>query len=92
MSRKEPMMMEQKIEFITKLRSGRFCLTDLCRTYDISRPTAYKYILRYQQEGLKGLHERGRAPTVHPNKASDIIKEKIVECRKSHLRWGGEKI
>jgi transposase InsO family protein len=92
MAWKETTSMEQKIEFITEWRTGRYHLTELCRAYGISRPTAYKYIKRYQQEGLTGLQEKSRAPTVHPNKTPDVIERTIVEWRKRHPRWGGEKI
>ena len=50
---KETTMMEQKLEFINEWRSGNFSLSGLCRQFGISRPTAYKYIERYEK-GLKG--------------------------------------
>ncbi len=84
--------MEQKIEFINEWRSGVFSITELCEEFSITRPTAYKYIKRFEQEGLDGLKERSRTPHNHPNKVSFKIEERIVFHRKKHPRWGGEKI
>lgn len=92
MTWKETTTMEQKIEFITEWRSGNYTITELCRQFEISRPTAYKYIKRYEKEGLEGLKEHERKPFNHPNKIPSEIEEKIITYRKKHPRWGGEKI
>lgn len=92
MAWKETTAMEQKIEFITEWRSGRYSVSELCRAFAISRPTAYKYLKRYLQEGLEGLQERLRAPSNHPNRTPLEIEGKIIQHRRNHSRWGGEKI
>jgi transposase len=92
MAWKETTAMEQKIEFITEWRSGAYSITELCRQFNISRPTAYKYINRYEQEGLQGLYEKTRSHSNHPNKTKDYIEDSIVALRKKHPRWGAEKI
>ena len=92
MAWKETTKMEQKIEFINEWRSGRFTITELCRHFDISRPTAYKWIKRYEEKGLIGLEELDRNPHNHPLKTPQDIEERIVFYRKKHKRWGGEKI
>ncbi len=84
--------MEQKIEFINEWKSGAYSIADLARQFDISRPTAYKYIKRYQTDGIKGLEELPRAHSHHPAKIPKEIENKIISHRKKHPRWGGEKI
>ncbi len=60
--------MEQKIEFICEWRTGNYIITELCRSFEISRPTAYKIIARFENEGYGGLRELSRRPhEVHPN-------------------------
>ncbi len=39
---KETTIMEQKIEFICEWRTGKYTITELCKNFEISRPTAYK--------------------------------------------------
>lgn len=72
---KETTMMEQKLEFINEWRSGNFNLSDLCRQFGISRPTAYKYLERYEKEGLEGLKEKGRTPHSHPRQTGEAIEK-----------------
>lgn len=92
MAWKETTMMEQKIEFINEWLSKIYSITELWRQFEISRPTAYKYIARYKNEGLAGLRERSRSPKRHPNKTKKNIESAIIKLRKKHPRWGGEKI
>ncbi|MBQ0734313.1 helix-turn-helix domain-containing protein, partial [Aquimarina celericrescens] len=50
--------MEQKIEFICEWRTGKYTITELCRNFEISRPTAYKLIDRFENQGFEGLKEQ----------------------------------
>ena len=48
---------DQKIEFLTRLRSGER-MTDLCRAYGIARKTGHKLAKRFEQLGALGLEEQ----------------------------------
>ncbi len=50
---KETTTMEQKIEFICEWRTGKYTITELCKNFEISRPTAYKLINRFENQGTK---------------------------------------
>ena len=70
---KESTIMEQKIEFICEWRTGNYTITELCRNFEISRPTAYKIIARFENEGYEGLKELSRKPTrIHPTPTCEI--------------------
>jgi transposase len=58
--------MEQKIEFICEWRTGKYSITELCRSFEISRPTAYRLIERFERLGFEGLKEQSRSPQRHP--------------------------
>ena len=64
---KEASAMDQRIQMIADWLSGDYGKSELCRSYGISRPTADKWIRRYEHQGLPGLAELGRAPHCHPN-------------------------
>ena len=64
---KETTMMEQKIEFICEWRTGKYTITELCKSFELSRPTAYKLILRFKNQGYEGLREHSISPSTHPN-------------------------
>jgi len=48
--------MDQKRLFIADHIRGTFTMTELCVRYDVSRKTGYKWIARFESEGLSGLH------------------------------------
>ena len=73
---KETTTMEQKIEFICEWRTGKYTITELCKSFEISRPTAYKLISRFEKQGFEGLKVNSRAPSNHPN----ATKENIIRC------------
>jgi transposase-like protein len=45
---KETTTMEQKIEFICEWNAQKYSIAELCRAFEVSRPTAYKLINRYE--------------------------------------------
>lgn len=51
---KDTTIMEQKSEFICEWRTEKHYITELCRSFNISRPTAYKIIARFEKEGYEG--------------------------------------
>jgi len=89
---KETTTMEQKIEFICEWRTGKYTITELCKSFEISRPTAYKLISRFEEQGFQALREQSRAPRKHPNATSENIIDGILNLKKKHKYWGAKKI
>jgi transposase len=44
-----------KIEFICEWRTGKYSLRENYKAFEISRPTAYKLIDKFENHGIKGL-------------------------------------
>jgi transposase InsO family protein len=84
--------MEQKVEFISEWLTGKYTITELCKSFEISRPTAYKMIYRYGNFGIEGLRERSSIPIHHPNKTKDIIEKNILQLKEKYPRWGAKKV
>ena len=84
--------MELKVEFISAWRSQKYALTELCRSFGISRSTAYRIISRYENYGIEGLVERKKAPKSHPNKTTEKVEKNILELKEKYPRWGAKKI
>ena len=84
--------MEQKVEFICEWRTQKYTITELCRVFEISRPTAYKMITRYEKSGIEGLKERNKSPNKHPNRTSEFVVKNILKLKGKHVRWGAKKI
>ena len=76
---KDTTIMEQKIEFICEWRTGKYTITELCKSFEISRPTAYRIISRFEKEGYEGLRERSRKPREpHPNATDEKAVKGII--------------
>ncbi|MFA5824324.1 MAG: IS481 family transposase [Thermodesulfovibrionales bacterium] len=84
--------MNEKVSFINEWRSGCWPMSELCTAFGISRTLGYKYLDRYESEGLAGLLERSKAPFSSPNKTPGHIEKAIITLRKQHCRWGPEKL
>lgn len=89
---KEATKMKLKEEFVLMADQPNANIAALCRRFEISRPTGYKWLRRYQAEGLDGLQERSRRPHHSPNKTPDHIEELVVEARREDPGWGGRKL
>ena len=90
---KETTIMEQKIEFICEWKTGKYTITELCKNFKISRPTAYKIIARFEKEGYDGLRELSKKPkTKHPNSTDEKVVESILQLKEKHKLWGAKKI
>lgn len=84
--------MEQINRFVMLARSGRFTLTDLCEQFGISRKTGYKYLARYEAEGLNGLRQRSHRPHQFANATDAKVEALILAERRVHRTWGPKKL
>ena len=89
---KETTTMEQKIEFICEWRTGKYTITELCKGFEISRPTAYRLINNFEKHGFEGLKKRSFKPRDSPNKTKKIVEENILKLKDKYPLWGAKKI
>nr|WP_321453146.1 IS481 family transposase [uncultured Carboxylicivirga sp.] len=90
---KDTTIMELKIEFICEWRTGKYTITELCKRFVISRPTAYKIISRFEEDGYEGLRELSRKPRgMHPNATNEKVVNRILKLKENHKLWGAKKI
>lgn len=84
--------MSLREEFVKKAYENKFNMSELCRHYEISRTTAYKWLKRYEQEGEVGLLDRSRRPCHSPLRISTEQVEIILNARKNSPAWGAKKL
>src|SRR5207245_10874014 len=89
---KETSPMRERTEFIVEHRSGLYSFSALCEKYQISRKTGYKFLERFEVDGLEGLRDRSRAPKSSPQRLSAEVVELLVTARHKHPRWGAQTI
>jgi putative transposase len=59
--------MNERVKFVAAYLECEESFSDLCCDFGISRKTGYKWVRRYQAEGVSALEEVSRAPHAHPN-------------------------
>ena len=84
--------MNERLKFVQDAQSDRFTMAELCARYGVSRPTGYKWIARYAEEGRRGLGDRSRAPQTCPHKISTPMTELLCAAREAHPFWGARKL
>ena len=62
----------------------------LCREFEISRATGYKWLARYQRN--ETLSDLSRRPNNIANKTPEAIETQIIQMRAKHPGWGAKKI
>ena len=83
--------MDQKMEFCLKaLRGSNF--RQLCREYEISTKTGYKWRERFLERGYQGLEELSRRPHKHPEQVEGEQVCEIVRLKQQFPFWGARKI
>ena len=89
---KETTAMTERSTFVEKAMGDKSNVSALCKEYEISRTTGYKWLRRYKELGEEGLESRSRRPYCSPNQTPSEIEALILETRSQHPSWGGVKI
>ena len=85
-------VVEQRKRFVQEYESGEWTMAELCRIYEVSRESGYKWLKRSQVEGEAGLEDRSRAPVRHPNQTEPSIEQQLLALRQRHATWGARKL
>jgi len=81
-----------RMEFVLLAREEWVSMTEVCREFGISRKTGYKWLRRYEAEGLRGLSDRSRRPHSSPFSVSGEVVLALVRLRGEHPFWGPKKL
>lgn len=82
---------EERLRFIARLLEGE-SMSEVCRSFGISRKTGYKIYNRYKQEGPEALSDRSRRPVRYANQLPAPLERLIVDCKREKPHWGARKI
>jgi transposase InsO family protein len=85
-------VMDQRIEFIALSQKRHLSFSELCRRFNISRPTGYKWLYRYNKHGIEGLEDRSRRPINFPGQTTKKVEVLIEQLRNKDPEWGPKKI
>ena len=83
-------MEKSRLEFAVEALAGEQSMSQLCREYEVSRPTGYKWLRRYQAG--EPLRDQSHASRRHPNRTPPEVEALLVAARNRHPTWGGRKL
>jgi putative transposase len=89
---RETSSMDQRLQFVLEYHRGLLTMSELAEHYGVSRVTAYKWLDRYDTEGVIGLVDRSRRPHRSPQATDPRLLETLVTLRKRHPCWGPKKL
>src|SRR5262245_2627144 len=87
----DPVM--ERIDFCRSWEDGQeLDFSAHCQAYGISRKSGYKWLRRYEEEGMRGLFDRSRAKHTHANQVSEEMMQLLVTLRGKRPHWGPKKL
>src|ERR1700761_2090725 len=88
----EVKVVEQRKLFCEAISNKKLSISEACRQFEISRPTGYLWLNRYQNEGVKGLENLSSARLTQNNQTPDEIVKQILGLKHKFPTWGPKKI
>ena len=89
---KQESVVEQRLRFLLEVRNKEATISELCRRYEISRKTGYKWLKRYEKAGsIEALKDQTRRPHHSPGRTSAWHEQAVLTVR-AEKNWGAEKI
>ena len=82
--------MQQRKAFIEEYLKKEPSVSELCRRFEVSRKTAYKWIDRFM--GGCELVDRSRRPHSSPRAITEALEDAIVKARRERPHWGPKKL
>jgi transposase InsO family protein len=91
---KELSLSDIRLDFVRRVLDQNATVTEACEAFGISRPTGYKILARFKEEGVAGLPDRSRAPLHCPHSVSAALIEQILAAKGLPMcrHWGPKKV
>ena len=83
---------EQRVRFVVCACRREKNFRQLCQEFDISRPTGYQWLRRYQAGGIAAIVEKSRRPQHSPRQTTWEIEQRVVALRQQLPDWGARKL
>src|SRR2546430_17440919 len=86
----ERLLMDVRLRFVQDIHRPGWSVAEVCRRYQVSRKTGYKWLERYEQVGPAGLVDRSPRPHSCPHATPAPIVQQILALQRRY-RWGARK-
>lgn len=92
MSWEEVSTVQLRAEFVLLARQEGANVRQLCRRFNISPSTAYKWLNRFETSGAEGLKDQSRRPKTSPKRCADEVEKQILTVSDEYAAWGARKL
>ncbi|QJP97511.1 IS481 family transposase [Pseudomonas fluorescens] len=92
MSWEEVSTVQLRTEFVLLARQEGANVRQLCRRFNISPSTAYKWLSRFEKSGAEGLNNQSRRPKTSPKRCADEVEKQILTVSQEYAAWGARKL
>ncbi len=83
---------DQRKLFIIAYCEKKQTIADLCRHFSISRKCGYKWIKRFEENGIEGLKNLSTTPLNQPNKTDLSTISELLKVKYEWSKWGPKKV
>jgi transposase InsO family protein len=85
---KEPTKVEQRYDAVLAVIRDGLTVSEVAEKIGVSRQSLYRWMARYERDGLDGLAERSHRPNRCPHQMAAEVEARILELRRLHPAWG----
>lgn len=82
----------RRLRFVKLASQAQRSMTQLCRQFGYSRRVGYKWIKRFERDGLRGLKDQSTRPRCCPTQISQKWLRRIRRLHRRHRSWGSRKL
>jgi transposase InsO family protein len=85
-------LMIRRQEFVSFAAQPEANISSLCRRFQISRKTGYKWLARRRGDPADALTDGSRKPLHSPGRTAAVMEQRVSDLRGQHPAWGARKI
>src|ERR1700719_5375799 len=87
----ETCAVDERMRFVMAVEEQEEGFAAVCRRFEVSRKTGYKWLGRYREAGVQGLTDWSRAPLNHPQAVAEEGAEHCLAVRRAPATSGAAK-
>jgi transposase InsO family protein len=85
---KEISTVEQRYDAVIAVIRDGLSVSEVAEKVGVSRQSLYRWMARYEEDGLDGLMERSHRPHYIPHQMAADLEARVAELRRFHPGWG----
>jgi len=89
---RESSRLEERVAMMADYDTGSFTVSELCREYEVSRPTFYGLVKRRASGDAAWFVERSHAPLSCPHRTPEAVCAAVLEVKRRFPRFGPKKV